>query len=346
MPASQAVVLIPAYEPGPPLTALVTELSAAPEIAGIVVVNDGSNPSCRPIFAGLESMPRVQVLVHSENQGKGAALKTGFQHILANYPRSIGIVTADADGQHIAKDIIRVAEALRETPGTVVLGARTMNATAPLRSRFGNGFTRVIMRWVTGQALTDTQTGLRGIPSAFLPHLLRLPSTRYDFELDMLITCREKSQPLREVPISTIYVDDNRSSHFNPLRDSMRIYFVFLRFGGVSLLTALIDNAVFWLSMSIWPYISLSQALARTAAGIFQFTAARRGVFRSHAAVTPALLKFVALVLVSGTVSFLMIWGLRTFTPLGVMQSKLLAEGLLFFGNFVVQREVIFRQKR
>ena len=195
MPAPEAVVLIPAYEPGPPLTALVAELSTAPQIAGIVVVNDGSSAPCQPIFAAIEKMPRVRVVAHAENQGKGAALKTGFQYILTNHPYS-GIVTADADGQHIAKDIIRVAEALRETPDTVVLGARTMNTTAPLRSRFGNGLTRVIMRGVTGQTLTDTQTGLRGIPSEFIPHLLRLPSTRYDFELDMLITCREKSQPL------------------------------------------------------------------------------------------------------------------------------------------------------
>jgi putative flippase GtrA len=345
MPAPEAVVLIPAYEPGPPLAALVAELSAAPRIAGVVVVNDGSSLRCEPVFGEIEGMPRVSVLTHAGNQGKGAALKTGFQYILAAYPQSSGIVTADADGQHIARDIIRVAEALRETPGHVVLGARTMNASAPLRSRFGNGFTRVIMRWVTGQTLSDTQTGLRGIPRAFIPHLLRLPSARYDFELDMLIACREKGQPIREIPISTIYLDDNRGSHFNPLRDSMRIYFVFLRFSGVALLTTVIDNTVFLISMSIWPYISLSQVLARIVAGTFQFTAARKGVFRSHAAVTPALLKYVALVFLSGAVSFLMIWGLVSFTPLGVMPSKLLAEGLLFFGNFVVQREVIFRQR-
>ena len=339
------VVLIPAYQPGPPLSALAAELSAAPQIDGLVVVDDGSNAACRPIFTELEKLPRVRVVRHAENQGKGAALKTGFHYILARYPETSGIVTADADGQHIAQDILRVAEALGQTPGVVVLGARTMNATAPLRSRFGNGLTRVIMRWITGQTLTDTQTGLRGIPRAFVPHLLRLPSTRYDFELDMLIACREKSQPLREVPISTIYLDDNRASHFNPLRDSMRIYFVFLRFSGVSVLTAVIDNLVFLVCFQLWGIISLSQVVARIAAGAFQFTAVRSGVFRSHAAVQPALLKFIALVLLSGGVSFLMIWGLRTFTPLGVMPSKLLAEGLLFFANFVVQREVIFGKR-
>ena len=331
------VVLIPAYQPGSPLAALLAELSADPRIAAVVVVNDGSSS-----FPSLEGIPRIHVLTHAGNRGKGAALKTGFQYILAHYPGIVGVVTADADGQHAAPDIIRVAEALRETPDHLVLGARRMNATAPLRSRLGNGITRIVMRWVTGQTLTDAQTGLRGIPLDFLPHLLRLPSTRYDFELDMLIACREHARPIREVPIATIYLDANRGSHFSPLRDSMRIYFVFLRYLGVSLLTMLIDNSVFLLSMSVWPYIPLSQALARIVAGTFQFTAARSGVFRSHVAMKPALLKYITLLFVSGAASFCMIWVFLRFTPLGVMPSKLLAEGLLFFANFVVQREWIF----
>ena len=132
--------------------------------------------------------------------------------------------------QHTATDILKLAAALSTTPNQVVMGARGFDAGVPLRSRFGNMLTRYIMRAVTGQKLGDTQSGLRAVPLSFIPRLLKLRATGYDFELDMLVTCKDSGQRIREVPIETIYIENNRSSHFNPLRDSMRIYFVFIRF--------------------------------------------------------------------------------------------------------------------
>ena len=97
--------------------------------------------------------------------------------------------------------------------------------------------TRGIMHALLGQKLTDTQTGLRGIPASFLPKLLRQEATGYEFELEMLIAAHQLSIPIVEVPIRTIYEAGNKSSHFNPIVDSMKIYFVLLRFGSVSVLS-------------------------------------------------------------------------------------------------------------
>ena len=226
MPASgiRPLVLIPAFQPDRTLLRVVAELSANPEIAGVLVVDDGSGPAFRDVFQPLLALANVHLLVHAVNLGKGAALKTGLNFAAVAFPDSVGVVTADADGQHSAKDILRVAATLTASPRHLVLGARAFDTAVPFRSRFGNTLTRAIMRAVTGQKLTDTQTGLRGIPLDFVPELLVLRPTGYDFELDMLVTCRNTGRPIREVPIETIYLEGNRSSHFDPLRDSMRIF--------------------------------------------------------------------------------------------------------------------------
>ena len=340
---TRPVVLIPALKPEATLLGLVEELSALPESGGIVVVDDGSGPAYRHIFRALDQLENVHVLTHVVNLGKGAALKTGLNHAACTFPGSVGVVTADADGQHSAADIAKVAAAVVSTPQHLVIGARAFDTNAPFRSRLGNTLTRHIMRAVTGQKLSDTQTGLRGIPLGFVPELMRLRPTGYDFELDMLVTCREANRPIREVPIATIYIDNNRSSHFNPLRDSMRIYFVFLRFSAVSLLTAVIDNGIFVAGMHFFPDIALCQLAGRFAGGMFQFTAAKGKVFHSNARVAPAMAKYWTLLVFSGTLSYLLIQSIVRFTTLGVVPAKLSAETILFFVNFIVQRDFVFR---
>lgn len=340
------VVLIPAYRPGAALLRLVEELAGLAETAGVIVVDDGSGPDYREIFRSLAGIENVCLLRHIVNLGKGAALKTGLNYAACAFPENAGVVTADADGQHSAKDVLLVAAALAASPRHLVLGVRTFNKTVPFRSRFGNALTRYIMRAVIGQKLSDTQTGLRGIPMDLVPELLKVRATGYDFELDMLVTCRQTARPVREVAVSTIYIDNNRASHFNPLLDSMRIYFVFLRFLAVSLTTAGIDNLVFILAMSFWPDVLTCQVASRLAAGTFQFTAGKHGVFHSKAHSAVALPKYCLTVAISGALSYVLIRNIVAFTAVGVVPAKLCAETILFFFSFVIQRDFVFAQKQ
>jgi len=341
---TKPVLLIPARKPGAELAPLVQKLSASGAFEGIVLVDDGGGPEYRELFRSLARIDGVTVLTHVVNLGKGAALKTGLNHAAYCFPESAGVITADADGQHCAEDILKVAAELIATPHDLILGARVFDMNVPLRSRFGNALTRWVMRLVTGQKLGDTQSGLRGIPVDFIPSLLKLHANGYDFELDMLVTCKETGRHVRGVPISTIYIDNNRSSHFSPLRDSMRIYFVFIRFLAVSIATAVIDNVVFIASLHFWPNVLLCQAIGRLVAGTFQFTAAKRRVFHSRARVASALPKFWMLLAFSGVLSYLLIQSFLRYTPLQVIPAKLTAETVLFFISFVVQRDFVFAQ--
>ena len=220
-------VLIPAWQPDQQLLTVVAALSAY-SFALVLVVDDGSAPASQTIFDQLRSSG-VRVLRHTTNFGKGSALKTGFQAVLADYPAIHGVVTADADGQHTPQDIVQVAEALA-SGRRPVLGTRTFPRGVPLRSRFGNAITRVIFGMLFGTRLQDTQCGLRGLPVSLLPALLRLKGERYEYEMTMLAyLCRNGWRPL-ELPIETVYMESNRGSHFHPVWDSMRIYFALLRF--------------------------------------------------------------------------------------------------------------------
>ena len=338
-------VLIPTFRPGRALVDLVETIARQPYSA-IVIVNDGSEPEYDPRFEAVAHLPRVHVLRHSVNLGKGAALKTGIKFILSSLPDCVGVVTADADAQHHPDDIRKVAEALLAQRDHLILGVRRFGRDVPLRSRFGNQATRLTFFLTTGQRLSDTQTGLRGIPREMLSALTRLPSTGYEFELDMLLACNRQACPIQEVPIRTIYEKDNPTSHFNPLLDSLRIYFVLLRSSFLSLATAVVDNLAFVLAFFALSSILYAQIIGRLVAVLFNYPLAHRAVFLSRERRSATLPRYLLLVVVSGGVSYVLIHFIHTHMSVGVVWAKLAAEGALFIANFALQRKFVFSQAR
>lgn len=339
------VVLIPAYKPGPNFTLFVEQLIAR-GVAAIVVVDDGSGPAYQPYFEEAGAMPEVRLLRHGVNLGKGAALKTAMNAVLCDFEAGTVVVTADADGQHHADDVIRVGQEAQRRRNALVLGVRQFREGVPWRSRLGNELTRSILRLVVGQKLSDTQTGLRAIPFEYLALLMKVPLQGYEFELEMLLVCRANHIAVAEVPIRTIYLDGNSSSHFNPLLDSMRIYFVLLRFSLLSLGTALLDNLVFAVCFANSGSLAMSQIVARCVAMLFNFFGVKKVVFRSRGNRLREFMEYLTLVVVSGLASFGMIKLLVASLPLGVVQAKICAEAILFFVNFLVQRDFIFTGRK
>lgn len=335
------VALIPAYKPSPDFPGFVDDLIRC-GVERIYVVDDGSGPWFRMRFGEAAARSQVHLLRHAVNLGKGAAIKTGINAILCDYPEARVVVTADADGQHAPEDVVAVAQKACDNPGALVLGSRVFAKGVPLRSKLGNNATKIVLRIVAGHKLSDTQTGLRAIPADLLPDLLRLPSNGYEFELDMLLLSRSHRLRILEKPIRTIYLDGNVSSHFNPLLDSMRIYFVLLRFTLISMCTAVLDNLLFSACYLYTRNQAISQVVGRVGAMTFNFATVKRLVFNTRGRVLKEFLQYLALVVVSGTVSYGMIVLLTSRFGMGVLKAKLLAEGILFFANFLVQRDVIF----
>ncbi len=212
------VVVIPAYQPDEQLIHLVDRLHD--EAFGVFVVNDGSSACHDWIFEQIQNKATV---IRINHKGKGAALKAGFAAVCQHFPSCRQVITADADGQHKVEDIIRVREALHEG-AEFVLTIRDLGKNIPLRSRFGNALSKVVYTVVTGHYFDDNQSGLRGFSVKHLPWLLTVKGNKYDYELNMLCHADKQAIPITPLPIQTIYIDGNKSSHFNPVLDTIRIY--------------------------------------------------------------------------------------------------------------------------
>lgn len=333
-------IIIPAYKPDPALVGLVKELSS--HGLQLIIVNDGSGSSYRGTFEQCQQIDKVMVLEHAVNLGKGQALKTAFNYFLNNAASNCqGVVTADADGQHLVEDILKVCAQLESTPQALCLGMRNFSTGVPFRSRFGNNLTRFIFKLLIGHSLQDTQTGLRGIPRHFLKTLLKTNSSGYDFELDMLISASKQKVKMIEIPIQTVYKDDNKSSHFNPLVDSLKIYFVFFRFLIFSIVSGLLDFLAFSVAYLIFGQVLFSETLARIFSGTCNFLLNKELVFKSKERILPEALKYATLCLVNLVFSYGLISSL-VFLGANVYASKLIALTGLFIANFAIQKVLVF----
>jgi glycosyltransferase involved in cell wall biosynthesis len=339
-------VLLPAWRPEAGLIDLAEHLRDA-GFGLVLVVDDGGGPDFEHRFDDLRRH-RIPVIRHAVNLGKGRALKSGFSAILERYPRIRGVVTADADGQHTPADILRVAEALACTVAganaRTVLGTRSFHGPVPLRSRFGNTLTCWIFWFSTGMKVSDTQTGLRGLPVTLLPGLLELPGERYEYEMAMLAhLCRDVERLPLEVPISTVYIEGNRSSHFDPVRDSMRIYFVLARFYLSSIFAAAIDFAGFALTFAVTHNILFSVAVGRLSS-LVNFALNKGFVFHNRGPFGSALWRYYALAVLIAADSYGLIILLTTRGQWNVFAAKLCVDIVLSLVSFSVQRAFIFRR--
>lgn len=337
------VVLIPAYRPDKTLLEVTAGLAAL-GFEHLVVVDDGSGPECAALFAALEQ--RCTVLRHAVNCGKGRALKTGFNHIALHCPEAVGVVTVDADGQHHPEDVARVARRLLElSKPALVLGQRSFPRDVPLRSRVGNLVTRRVFRFLAGVDLEDTQTGLRGVPRVLLPELLRLSGENYEYEMNMLLRNKAEGREFATVPIRTIYAPGNPTSHFNPFFDSLKIYFVLLRFISSSLTAGLIDLVVYSICILSGASIVWSLFTARAVSSFINFLMNKNYVFLRRNGFWGCLFRYYALVLLVFLLSYVMVTTLHELLGMNPIPAKVLSETVLFVVSFGVQRALVFTRE-
>ncbi len=340
---SKVYLLIPAYNPDEQLLTLITHLPTAEYPT--LIINDGSDEKMQPLFEACAKLPNVTVLNHDHNQGKGAALKTGFHYLLEHAPDCLGVVTLDADGQHLVQDVIRLAQALEKNPNHFILGVREFSGKTPARSKFGNELTRWLFKKIYKREVSDTQTGLRAIPKALLSAFVEFHSNRYDFELECLMYLADQAINVQQITISTVYIDDNRSSHFNPILDSFRVYFVFLRFIIISFLSFLIDLSIFSLCHYSGANLISSVVIARIISSLFNFYNNKYLVYKAHRSKLGRELKRYGILAVGIMLSsYLLIKLLNQGLGISVIPAKIMADAFLFIISFMAQGRMIFRR--
>ena len=343
------IALIPAYNPEDSLIGVVQQLKE--KGFWILIVDDGSDKEHKAIFREIDDAGNILILTHENNKGKGRALKTGLAYIQNHISENYAVVTADADGQHTAKDVEMVWEGAKDYPGCLVLGSRKIRKETPLKSRLGNHLTRIVYMLTTGSCIYDTQTGLRAFDKTLLTELLAIPGERYEYEMNVLLVCSRKKISLREIGIETIYINDNASSHFNPLKDSYRIYKEIFRFSASSIISFFLDYGIYslllWLTADFSRGISLflSNVLARILSGCFNYQVNRNLVFQEKTDFWKTALQYIFLAtgILAGNTIFL-----EVIVYLGMNQyiGKLCAEVIFFIISWFVQRTFIFKGER
>lgn len=363
--ARKAVILIPSLEPDERLPAYIQKLSES-GFGHIVIVDDGSSEAYQPIFKEVEGVDRAVVLHHDVNHGKGVALKTGYKFILDNLPDVAGVITADADGQHTVPDCIRLAEEIGKGEKALYLGSRDFSLeNIPPKSRSGNKITSVVFKLLYGQYLPDTQTGLRAFRREELPFMINVEGERFEYEMKVLIACSRAGIPMIPVTIETIYENENKGTHFHPIKDSWKIYKVilgsFFKFMGASIISFLADHLLFnlfsgWLFPLLGIHLNVSLPLgihlnntslanytARLFSAILNFRLNKDMVFKvrgSKGAGWRYALVAVGIVILSTL-------GIKGLGKLGMAPwlAKVIVDTLLYFVSYRAQQQWVFKEE-
>jgi glycosyltransferase involved in cell wall biosynthesis len=201
--------IIPAYN---------EEQRIAPVVVGalehipVLVIDDGSQDGSTR--AAQEA--GAQVIQQIPNQGKGVALRRGFQEALdAGYE---AVITLDADGQHAPGEIPSFLEMFNKQKSDLIIGKRDFNLIPPVR-RLANSLGRWSFSWAVGQSIPDNQSGYRLLNRRMMEAVLKSDESGFEFEVEMIVICIQLGYSLDWVPIETIYRDEG--SHIHPLRHTL-----------------------------------------------------------------------------------------------------------------------------
>lgn len=342
---SSIALIIPAYRPNQNLFKLVQKLQK--HFKGMIIVVDDGNQD-QTIFKQLSG---VVLLHHDKNKGKGAALKTAFRYVLIELDSVYGVVTADADGQHPAEDILKMIHLIDQDSDSFYLGTRTFTKKTPLRNRLGNLITRKVFSWVTKQTIMDTQNGLRAIPKWLLQKLIKIPQTRYDYEMAMLKLIADQGVRMIQVPVKTIYEQEGAISSFNPWKDSILIYRIllksFVRFLLVGVLSFVVDYTLYLLFYNWfvggWRII-MAVVSARVLSGIFNYVMNRFYSFESDVRFVKSSLQYLILFLLIMSLSAFFTDALTSFGLISYQYAKIVVDSLLFLLSYTIQKKYIFRK--
>ncbi len=342
-----AVVLIPCYNPDEKImNTFIEELGSVYQ--NIVFVNDGCSKEHDTYFKKLEK--KYPVIKHYKNYGKGRGIKNGLNYILNNYPDCKAIITADCDGQHSIQDITKVFKATLKNPKALILGTRNFDdENVPFKSRYGNKITRNIFKIFVGLSISDTQTGLRGMSKNVAEEMLTISGERYEYETNVLIACKTEEIPIVEVPIETIYIEENRTSHFNPIKDSIMIYKLFIKYIIVALSSFFIDILLFSLFLIAYDKIGITKPIiaatvtARVLSSIYNYLINAKLVFKKMNKLS--IFKYFLLVFVQMWVSAFAVSWICKVVPINPVLLKIIVDTFIFVVNFIIQREFIFNKK-
>ena len=345
------VILIPAYNPSTKLIDLINDLNIYD--TKILIINDGSNKNSDKIFNEIKNNNNCIVLEYSRNSGKGYAMKYGIEYYLNCLKDDYkGIITVDADYQHVPKDIEKIANSMKED--TIILGSRDFyKKNVPFLNRMGNRITSFLFHILYGYKIFDTQTGLRGIPNKYLPICLEIEGNRFEYEMEQLIYLVNNNINIEEIDIKTIYYTKSESK-FKKINDSIKIYKVMLkesfRFLITSLLSSFVDIILFTIFLSLLSSLGdisiiLATILARILADFINLNLTKYFVFDSNDEFKKIVVKYYLLSFSKMLLSATFVLLFSKLISINKTIIKILVDTLIYFLSYRIQKKYIFQNK-
>ena len=334
---NKIIILIPAYKPDHRLINFIKELNV--QHLPILVVDDGSGKNYQDIFDAVKKIG-IQFVNHQINKGKGAALKTGLAQIIQSYPETSGIITADCDGRHKVTDIMKIIDLMHNNPHVLILGSHSFINN----SSFSQKITKTAFKFFTGLNISDIQTGLRGLPSCMFKDLLQLEGKRFDYEINMLLRLKTWGITYIEIPVETIYPQNNTSTYHHSIIDFILIFKQFLTMLATSILSFGIDYLLFILFHIFSGFsVAICYILARIISSLLNYTLNSKAVFKAG-----NLNCFIRYYILA---AFIMLIGslgtqfLANITNMHVIFCKLIIDLFLFLVNYYIQKNYVFVKK-
>ncbi|MCL2772394.1 MAG: bifunctional glycosyltransferase family 2/GtrA family protein [Oscillospiraceae bacterium] len=338
------IALIPAYEPTEKLLLLIQDIKNKTDYT-VLIIDDGSGKAYADIFSAAENAGCI-VLTHPQNKGKGAALKTGFAYLKDYFPGE-SIVSADSDGQHSIEDIVRIADSVAINKSEMVVGVRAFDGKVPFKSKAGNAVSSLLFKAASGISLSDTQTGLRGYSFGMIDWLIGQKGDRFEYEFNLLLESRNAGVSIKQVPIRTIYENQNKGTHFRPFQDSVRVLLPIIKFTASSLTSAVLDFILLFVFQALTGKLFFGVLLARTVSSVYNYAVNRFVVFKARKVpASQSAPRYFALVVVMMFINYclqkLLIDGIR----INDVVAKVVTEIVLFILSYTVQNIIVFARRR
>ena len=340
------LILIPAYNPSQKLIDLINDFSKYQ--AHILIINDGSKS--KKIFSKIKNYPNLILLGYEINHGKGYAIKYGIKYYLDNLIQKYkGIITVDADYQHIPSDVSKIVNNMNESE--ILLGTRNFNLkTVPFTNRMGNKITSLIFKLLYTKKIIDTQTGLRGIPNKYLIDCLNIKGDRFEYEMQQLIYFVNNKIDIMEIEIETVYYSENESK-FDKIIDSIKIYKVMLnesiKFIITSLIAALFDVIGFTIFLNIFINLNdfaviIASFLARIISEFINFCLTKHFVFKSKDTIKSIIFKYYLLSFTKILVSAMLVLLISKILLINKTLIKVIVDTFIYLISYRIQKKYIF----
>lgn len=324
------IAVIPSYKPNEKLISILKELKE--NKIECIVVNDGSSDKYDSIFNKVKDY--AHLIEYYPNKGKGYAIKEGLKYIEKTYKNSV-IVTIDSDGEHRPKDAIKLLKIAEKKPNTLVLGKNT-------KHKLSTSITNWFYHFTTGVTLQDTKSGLRAFQDKLIPHFLTIDGNRFDYEMNMLLSCPKENIDIYEEPIETIH-DNDIASNYNMIKDTYLIYRKMIIYTITSLIAAVVDFFVYLLVVYLTNNVTISNILARVTSTNVNYIATKSLVFKDKRNAKQSVFKYYALAIATLLVSTILLHIAVNIFHMNKYIFKIVIDTILFLLNWSFANKYVFK---